>query len=98
MVKIVTLDTVCRQQQVNEGCFPNLADVPTQAITLTIPVFRHALRLSVHVFGPHKSNAVRATLRDPITTSCPASILRTHPWATLYVDKPGAMLSGLNGG
>ena len=48
-VKVVELDQPCRQQQVNDGCFPQLTDVPRHALTLTVPVFRAARRLSVHV-------------------------------------------------
>jgi glucosamine-6-phosphate deaminase len=92
LVKEVELDGACRQQQVNDGCFPALADVPRHALTLTIPVFRRARRLSVHVPGPRKAAAVRAALRDPIGTDCPASILRVHPRATLYVDTAAAGL------
>ena len=89
-VKVVALDEACRRQQVNDGCFPTLPDVPTHALTLTLPVFRDARRLSVHVPGPRKAAAVRATLRDPRSTACPATLLRDHPDATLYVDEAAA--------
>lgn len=92
LVKIVELDPACRQQQVNDGCFNALADVPTHAFTLTIPVFRQAKRLSIHVPGPRKAEAVRATVQGPIATACPASILRLHPEATLYIDTAAASL------
>ena len=90
VVKVVELDEACRRQQVNDGCFPTIADVPRQALSLTVPVFRRARRLSVHVPGARKAEAVRATLRDEISTACPASILRTHPGATLYLDPAAA--------
>jgi glucosamine-6-phosphate deaminase len=90
LVKLVELDVVCRQQQVNDGCFPTLAEVPTHALTLTIPVFRRARQLSVHVPGTRKANAVCATVLDPITTRCPATILRLHPNATMYLDMDSA--------
>ena len=90
LVKGVALDEACRRQQVNDGCFPTLTDVPTHALTLTLPVFRDARRLSVHVPGPRKAAAVRATLRDPRSTACPATLLRDHPDATLYVDEAAA--------
>lgn len=93
LVKRVALDAACRQQQVNDGCFPTLDDVPRHALTLTLPVFRRARRLSVHVPGPRKAPAVRATLHDPITTACPATMLRCHPAATLYLDSPSAALA-----
>jgi glucosamine-6-phosphate deaminase len=86
LIKIVELDSVCRQQQVNDGCFPSLDAVPRHALTLTIPVFRRARRLSVVVPSARKAKAVTQTIRGPITTECPASILRLHPDATLYVD------------
>lgn len=89
-VKIVELDLTCRQQQVNDGCFPTLADVPTHALSLTISVFRRARHLSVVVPGPRKAAAVRATMQDPISTACPATILRTHPAATLFLDQASA--------
>jgi len=89
-VKVVELDLACRQQQVNDGCFPTLSAVPTHALTVTIPTFRRALALSVVVPGPRKAAAVRATMRDPITTACPATILRTHPRARLFVDHASA--------
>jgi len=90
LVKVVELDGACRQQQVNDRCFPSLALVPSHALTLTVPVFRQARRLSIHVPGPRKAAAVRATLEGPIGTGCPASILRLHPDATLYLDPEAA--------
>jgi glucosamine-6-phosphate deaminase len=89
-VKVVGLDDACRRQQVNDGCFPSLAEVPTHALTLTLPVFRDARCLSVHVPGPRKAAAVRATLREPRSTACPATLLRDHPAATLHVDEAAA--------
>jgi glucosamine-6-phosphate deaminase len=88
-VKLVELDDACRRQQVNDGCFPSLAAVPTHAITLTIPTLLSGARLSAVVPGPTKRAAVRRTLSGPIETACPASILRTHPACTLYLD-PGS--------
>lgn len=93
-VKKVRLDGLCLQQQVNDGCFRSVADVPCHALTLTVPVFRASRRLSVHVSGPRKAAAVRAMLEGPIDTSCPASILRLHPNAVLYLDPASA--SGLS--
>jgi glucosamine-6-phosphate deaminase len=92
LVKVVELDLACRQQQVNDGCFPTLDAVPRHAFTLTVSVFRQARRLSIHVPGPRKAEAVRATVQGPITTACPASILRLHSEATLYVDTAAAGL------
>ncbi|MEO6246671.1 MAG: glucosamine-6-phosphate deaminase [Opitutaceae bacterium] len=92
LVKVVELDRACREQQVADGCFPDFNSVPRHAFTLTVPVFRRAARLSIHVPGPRKAAAVRATVQHPITTLCPASILRLHPAATLYVDTEAAGL------
>ena len=86
LVKVVQLDEACRHQQVNDGCFPSFDAVPTHAITLTIPTLLSGTRLSVVVPGPAKREAVRRTLAGPIETACPASILRTHPACTLYLD------------
>jgi glucosamine-6-phosphate deaminase len=88
-VKVVALDAACRQQQVNDGCFPALADVPRQALTLTLPTLLGARRLVATVPGARKAAAVRSALRGPVTTACPASILRAHPAATLHLD-PGS--------
>lgn len=92
LIKVVELDHACRQQQVNDGCFPTLADVPKHAFTLTVTIFRRATRLSIHVPGPRKADAVKATVEGPIVTTCPASILRLHPAATLYIDVAAAKL------
>jgi glucosamine-6-phosphate deaminase len=89
-VKVVELDALCRAQQVNDGCFASLDQVPGQAYTLTVPVFRQARRLSIHVPGPRKAKAVQATLLGPVAPTCPASILRLHPHATLYLDADSA--------
>ncbi len=86
-VKIVDLDDVCRQQQVNDGCFPNFDAVPKQAISLTIPTLMSGKCLICSVPGQLKRNAVRGTINDPISTACPATIMRTHSKATLYVDE-----------
>jgi glucosamine-6-phosphate deaminase len=85
-VKIVDLDQVCRQQQVDDECFARIADVPRQAITLTIPMLLRGRRLFCVVPGSSKRGAVRQALYGPIATTCPASILRTHADCTLYLD------------
>ena len=90
LVKVVELDDACRHQQVNDGCFPNFDAVPKHAFTLTVSIFRRARRLSVHVPGPRKAAAVKATLEDRVSTQCPATILRLHPNATLYIDAAAA--------
>ena len=85
-VKVVTLDTMCREQQVLDGCFPILDAVPHRAITLTIPTLLAGRELFCCVPGLHKSAAVRAALESPISGECPATALRTHPRCTLYLD------------
>ena len=85
-VKVVTLDEQCRQQQVDDECFARFDDVPEQAITLTVPRLMRAGRLFCVVPGQLKRDAVRAALYGPISTECPASILREHPNCSLYLD------------
>ncbi|KKB10273.1 glucosamine-6-phosphate deaminase [Devosia chinhatensis] len=86
-VKVVTLDDACRQQQVDDDCFARFEDVPEQAITLTVPRLLRANKLFCVVPGRLKRDAVRATLHGPISTRCPASILREHADCTLYLDQ-----------
>jgi glucosamine-6-phosphate deaminase len=85
-VKIVELDRVCRAQQVGEGHFATLADVPTHALTVTVPALLRAARVQAIVPEARKAEPVRRALRGPVTTECPASILRLQPHATLYLD------------
>jgi glucosamine-6-phosphate deaminase len=89
-VKIVELDQACRQQQVNDGCFAAIDAVPTHAMTLTIPALMSARHLYCIVPGPAKKAAVTAALQGPVTTQCPASILRMHHDCTLYLDQDSA--------
>lgn len=89
-VKIVDLDARCRQQQVNDGCFATLADVPTHAISLTCSMMMRAGRLFIVAPTALKAEAISKIYNGEITESCPASITRTHPAATLYTDEPGA--------
>lgn len=89
-VKVVALDETCRQQQVNDGCFARLDDVPTHALTLTIPTLTAPEAVFCIVPAKTKANAVYAALRGGITEACPASILRRHANATLYCDANSA--------
>ncbi len=91
-VKIVRLAERSRHQQVGEGHFARLEDVPTQAITLTIPALLAARQVLAIVPEQRKAEAVKAALTGPITTDCPASILRTVPNVRLYLDRPSAAL------
>jgi len=91
-IRVVQLDDRSRQQQVNNGCFPDINSVPAQAITLTYPTLMAAKAVIGIVPGVHKARAVRAALSDPVSPSCPATILRSHPNAFLYLDKASASL------
>ncbi|NMB11768.1 MAG: glucosamine-6-phosphate deaminase [Firmicutes bacterium] len=92
LVKIVTLDEKCRRQQVNDGCFPSIDKVPTQALTLTIPAVMSAEFIYCMVPGKTKQEAVKETIEGQMGTHCPATILRTHDAAILYVDQDSANL------
>ena len=95
-VKIVELDDICRQQQVDDACFATLRDVPRHAITLTIPRLLDADRLFCVVPGAAKRAAVDQALNGPLGEACPASALRTHPACKLYLDRdttPPGLLS-----
>lgn len=86
-VKIVDLDQECRQQQVNDGCFTALKDVPIYAITLSIPALMAGKFIYCMVPGKNKANAVENTLNGAINEQCPASILRKHQGALLFLDR-----------
>ncbi len=90
LVKVVRLESACRLQQVHDGCFPSVERVPTHALSLTIPALFRSRWMHCLVPGPTKREAVRKTLRGPIETACPASILRTHGRAVLYLDRDSA--------
>ncbi len=92
MVKIVELDSICRQQQVNDGCFAKLSDVPTHAMTMTMSFILSVPEAVCVVPTDRKANAVYHALRGPVTTACPASALRNHPDAALYLDQASASL------
>lgn len=92
-VKVVKLDQMCREQQVLDGCFATLDDVPRRAITLTIPTLLAGRELFCCVPGRHKRAAVRAMLESPISGECPATVLRTHPQCTLYLDRESSSMS-----
>lgn len=86
VIKVVELDNACRVQQVNDGCFPTLDEVPEKAITLTIPTLLRGKNLFCVVLGPNKSEAVKNTVSGPVSTACPASILTTHPHCSYFFD------------
>ncbi len=90
LVKVVELDEACRRQQMGEGWFPSLDDVPREAVTLTVTAIMNCKSISCVVPGKRKAEAVRNTLYLEISTSCPASILRTHPDTLLFIDSDAA--------
>lgn len=92
LVKPVKLDEVCRKQQVNDGCFARIEDVPKYAITLTVPMLVSAPNLFCIVPAPTKAWAVKETLTGSIDEHCPASVLRTREGAILYLDPDSASL------
>jgi glucosamine-6-phosphate deaminase len=91
-VKIVEVDDVSRLQQIHDGCFARLEDVPNRALTVTIPPLIAAPAVYCVVPAPSKAVAVRNTLLGPIATTCPASILRRHEQAVLYLDQDSSRL------
>jgi glucosamine-6-phosphate deaminase len=89
---VVTLDEACRQQQVNEGWFPKLEDVPQRAITMSIRQILKSERIVCTVPGIRKAQAVQTTLTAPISPAIPTSILRTHPNIAIFLDADSASL------
>jgi glucosamine-6-phosphate deaminase len=89
-VKVVHLDRMCREQQAAEGWFASIGEVPEFAITITIPALLRVPRLIVSVPGSRKAAIVRRSLTKSISTDCPATILRAHPNATIYLDEASA--------
>jgi glucosamine-6-phosphate deaminase len=87
LVKLVELDEVCKQQQVNDGCFDSLKAVPTHAITLTVPALLNTDFICCVVPGSQKKEAVHQTLYGPIDEHCPASVLRGHWNCQFFTDK-----------
>jgi glucosamine-6-phosphate deaminase len=89
-VKVVALDEACRRQQVGEGHFATVDDVPVEAITVTIPALLRAGRVLAIVPEDRKRGPVRVALNGPVSTACPASILRTRDNVTLHLDRRSA--------
>jgi len=86
LVKEVVLEKACRIQQVHDGCFPSLKDVPEKAITLTTPALLSARHVFCIVPGERKAAATAAALMGEITTACPAGILRKKTGTRMYID------------
>ena len=87
---VVSLDEACRRQQVGEGWFQSLDEVPRTAVSMSIQQILKARELIVVVPDARKAHAVRASLEDPISPAVPATALRLHPRVTLYLDEPAA--------
>jgi glucosamine-6-phosphate deaminase len=87
---VVSLDEACRRQQVGEGWFARLEDVPATAVTMSIRQMLSAREIVVIVPDERKAAAVKATLESPVDPKVPASILRTHENVTLFLDAASA--------
>ena len=92
VIKVVDLDEKCRMQQVNDGCFACLDEVPTHAFTLTVPTLMAAKRRFCVVPASTKAQAVYNTINGPVSESCPASVLRVSEGTTLYLDNDSSSL------
>ncbi len=91
-VKVVELEETCRLQQVHDKCFPQLSEVPTHALTLTIPTLASATYHFCVVPASSKTKAVHDTLNSPISTACPATVMRTWGQPVLYLDPDSARM------
>jgi glucosamine-6-phosphate deaminase len=89
---VVNLDEACRRQQLGEGWFPTLADVPTQAISMSIRQIMKAKQILCIAPDSRKANAVRACFSGEVSPFAPASILQRHPDTTIYLDKESSAL------
>jgi glucosamine-6-phosphate deaminase len=89
---VVQLNEACRQQQVGEAWFADISQVPQQAISMSVKQILKAKELLAVVPGPKKADAVKACFNGPVSPMAPASILRTHPNATVYLDMQSAAL------
>jgi len=90
LLKIVDLDHACRQQQVNDGCYENIAAVPTHAITLTVPALSQSKYIFCMVPGKNKARAAYLTLTEKVNEKIPSTILRRHSNAILFLDQDSA--------
>jgi glucosamine-6-phosphate deaminase len=90
VVKVVELEAACRLQQVNEGHFAAIDAVPMEAMTVTVPALLGAATVLAVVPEARKADPVRRALTGPVSTACPASILRTQAHVTLYLDTGSA--------
>ena len=89
---IVTLDDACRRQQVDEGWFASIDDVPARAISMSVRQILKSREIIAVVPDARKANAVKACVEGPVSPMAPASILQTHANTTLYLDRDSAAL------
>lgn len=90
LVKVIALDETCRNQQVHDGCFKTIDDVPKYAMTLTIPALMAADVIICVVPCKTKANAVYDVVKGDITEAVPATIMRKHKDAVMYLDQDSA--------
>jgi glucosamine-6-phosphate deaminase len=90
IVKVVDLDQDCRTQQVNDGCFATINDVPTHALTITMPALFKSTFAYAIVPGKFKANAIDHTINSEINEKYPSTILRRHDHAILFIDEDSA--------
>lgn len=93
---VVNLDEKCKKQQVREGWFPTINDVPKQAISMTVYQILQCKVILSCVPYKVKANAVKLTLENEVTNKVPATILKTHPDSTLFIDQESASLVDKN--
>lgn len=89
---VVTLDDKCKQQQVNEGWFDSIGDVPNQAISMSVRQIMRSKNILCIVPGTRKAKPVKDTLEKPVDNNYPATILRNHASCWLFLDKESASL------
>jgi glucosamine-6-phosphate deaminase len=89
---VVNLDEACRRQQLGEGWFPTLEDVPKQAISMSVRQIMKSRHIICTVPDQRKAKAVQASVEGEVTNQVPASILQRHPSCMLYLDEPAASL------
>jgi len=89
---VVDLDEACRRQQLGEGWFPTLDDVPARAISMSVHQIIQSAAIVCTVPDQRKAQAVKAAVEGPVTPQCPSSVLQQHPAATLFLDSASASL------
>jgi glucosamine-6-phosphate deaminase len=89
---IVSLDEACRRQQVGEGWFADIEMVPQKAISMSVRQVLKSKEILAVVPGPKKAQAIKACFDGPVSPMAPSSILRTHPNATIYLDRESVAL------